>query len=58
MAKRTITEGDVEAVLAAPTKELPGDDGCVNVLGLWAESKTHPRDARSDAHGHRHRRQR
>jgi hypothetical protein len=34
MAKRTITEGDVEAVLAAPTKELPGDDGCVNVWGM------------------------
>ena len=39
MAKRTITEGDVEAVLSAPTKEHPGDDGCVNVWGYGPSQK-------------------
>jgi hypothetical protein len=43
-------------VLAAPTKVLPGYDGCVNV---WAVGRVEnaPRDARSDAHTRRYRRQ-
>jgi hypothetical protein len=39
MVKRAITEGDVESVIAAPTKELPGDDGCFNFWGYGASRK-------------------
>jgi hypothetical protein len=39
MARRDITEADVASVLAAPTKELPGDDGCFNLWGLGPSKK-------------------
>jgi hypothetical protein len=39
LVKRAITEGDVEAVLAAPTKELPGYDGCVSIWGYGPSRK-------------------
>lgn len=39
MALREITEADVESVVAAPAKELPGDDGCFNLWGLGPSKK-------------------
>ncbi len=39
MLKRSITKPDVEAVLAHPTKELPGDDGCINRWGYGPSNK-------------------
>jgi hypothetical protein len=39
MAKRSITAADVAAVLASPTKQLPADDGCVNLWGFGPSKK-------------------
>lgn len=39
MAKREILEADVEAVLASPTKQLPANDGCINIWGYGPSKK-------------------
>ena len=39
LAKRSITEADVDAVLAAPSKQLPADDGCINLWGYGPSKK-------------------
>jgi len=39
MVDRNITRADVDAVLAAPTKEAPGLNGCVNLWGYGPSKK-------------------
>jgi hypothetical protein len=39
MVKRSITKEDIAAVLAAPTKQSPGDDGCINYWGYGPSKK-------------------
>jgi hypothetical protein len=54
MVERELTEANVGAVLAAPTKQTPGRNGCFN-LGGCGPSKKRIRVTGPDTHAHHHR---
>jgi hypothetical protein len=54
MVERELTEANVGAVLAAPTKQTPGRNCCFN-LGGCGPSKKHIRVTGPDTHAHHHR---